>query len=100
MHYLFNLRLINVYFPSPDPNPRGGGQLPNPNECNATLTSGTENTYPTPIDVNDRVTGYEFARRCAEVNNCLLIIYCDVIKVTLCSILWYNLSINQEHAQS
>ena len=24
---------------SPDPNPRGGGQLPNPNECNSTLTS-------------------------------------------------------------
>ena len=26
---------------SPDPNPRGGGQLPNPNECNSTLTSAT-----------------------------------------------------------
>ena len=26
---------------SPDPNPREGGQLPNPNECNSTLTSGT-----------------------------------------------------------
>ena len=26
---------------SPDPNPRGGGQLPNPNECNSTLTSET-----------------------------------------------------------
>ena len=25
---------------SPDPNLRGGGQLPNPNECNSTLTSG------------------------------------------------------------
>ena len=53
--------LINVYVasPDPDPNPRGGGQLPNPkrfyanecnegetltpnpNECNSTLTSGT-----------------------------------------------------------
>ena len=42
---------------SPDPNPRGGGQLPNPNECNSTLTSGTNNIYPYPyIDVNDRVT--------------------------------------------
>ena len=26
---------------SPDSNPRGGGQLPNPNECHSTLTSGT-----------------------------------------------------------
>ena len=40
---------------SPDPNPMGGGQLPNPNECNATLTSGTKNIFtPTPTDVNDR----------------------------------------------
>ena len=39
---------------SPDPNPRGGGQLPNPNECNSTLTSGTNNIYPYPyIDIND-----------------------------------------------
>ena len=44
---------------SPDPNPRGGGQLPNPNECNSTLTSGTNNIYPYPyIDVNDR--GHRF----------------------------------------
>ena len=44
---------------SPDPNPRGGGQLPNPNECNSTLTSGTNNIYPCPyIDVNDR--GHRF----------------------------------------
>ena len=33
---------------SPDPNPRGGGQLPNPNECNSTLMSGTNNIYPYP----------------------------------------------------
>ena len=55
--------LINVYVasPDPDPNPRGGGQLlnanecnegetltPNPNECNSTLTSGTSGgTAPT-----------------------------------------------------
>ena len=26
---------------SPDPNPRGGGQLPNPTECYSTLTSET-----------------------------------------------------------
>ena len=40
---------------SPDPNPRGRGQLPNPNECNSTLTSGTNNIYPYHyIDINDR----------------------------------------------
>ena len=33
---------------SPDPNPRGGGQLPNPNGCNSILTSGTKNIYPYP----------------------------------------------------
>ena len=54
--------LLNVYVasPDPDPNPRGGGKLPNPrlqfyanecnegerltpnpNKCNSTLTSGT-----------------------------------------------------------
>ena len=27
------------------PNPRGGSQLPNPNECNSTLTSGTGDIY-------------------------------------------------------
>ena len=44
---------------SPDPYPKGGGQLPNPNECNSTLTSGTNNIYPYPyIDVNDR--GHRF----------------------------------------
>ena len=43
----------------PDPNPRGGGQLPNPNECNSTLASGTNNIYPHPyIDINDR--GHHF----------------------------------------
>ena len=53
--------LINVYVASPDPdrNPRGGDQLPDPNECNSTLTSGTNNIYPYPyIDVNDR--GHRF----------------------------------------
>ena len=32
----------------PDHNPRGGGQLPNPNECNSTLTSATRGIYPYP----------------------------------------------------
>ena len=32
---------------------------PNPNECNSTLTSGTNNIYPYPyIDINDR--GHRF----------------------------------------
>ena len=44
---------------SPDPNPRRGGQLPNPNECNSTITSGTNNIYPYPyVDINDR--GHRF----------------------------------------
>ena len=36
---------------------RGEMLTPNPNECNSTLTSGTNNIYPYPyIDINDRVT--------------------------------------------
>ena len=50
--------VINVYvcsWPDPDPTPGGRGQPANPNECNSTLTSGTNNIYPYPyIDVNDR----------------------------------------------
>ena len=30
---------------SPGPNPGAGGQLPNPNECNSTLTSGSRGIY-------------------------------------------------------
>ena len=38
---------------------RGETPTPNPNECNSTLTSGTNNIYPYPyIDVNDR--GHRF----------------------------------------
>ena len=34
---------------------RGETLTPNPNECNSTLTSGTNNIYPYPyIDINDR----------------------------------------------
>ena len=68
--------LINVYVasPDPDPNPRGGDQLPNPNECNSALTSGTRGIYPhCYIDVDERgsplksgVTSYEFAMRSGE----------------------------------
>ena len=60
--------MYTVARPGPDPNPRGGGQLPNPNECNkgrdvnpnpyecnSTQTSGTKNIYPYPyIDVDER----------------------------------------------
>ena len=33
---------------SPDPSPGGLGQLPNPNECNSTLTSATRGETLTP----------------------------------------------------
>ena len=45
--------MYTVASPDPDPNPRGGGQLPDPNECYSTLTSETgdinlirRNRYP------------------------------------------------------
>ena len=43
---------------SPDPNPRGGGQLPNSNECNSTLTSATrgETLTPNPNECNSTLT--------------------------------------------
>ena len=34
--------------PDHDPNPRGGGQLPYPNKCNSTPTSGTREEALTP----------------------------------------------------
>ena len=37
---------------SPDPGPRDGGQLPNPNKCNSTLTSGTRGEIPNPNEWN------------------------------------------------
>ena len=39
--------LLMYIVASPDPNPRGGGQLPNTNECNSTLTRG-ETLTPNP----------------------------------------------------
>ena len=44
---LKQLQIFAIYAPTllmyivarPDPNPSGGGQLPNPNECNSTLMS-------------------------------------------------------------
>ena len=39
--YTITLLMYTVACPDPDPNHRGeGGQLPHPNECNSTLTSG------------------------------------------------------------
>ena len=37
---------------SPDPSPRSGGQLPNPNKCNSTLTSGTRREIPNSNEWN------------------------------------------------
>ena len=45
---IYALTLYTVASPDPDPNPRGGDQLCNPNECNSTLTSGTRGIYPYP----------------------------------------------------
>ena len=72
--YALTLLMYTVASPDPHPYRRGGGQLPNPNECNSTLTSETKNIYPYPTDVNDRghplrsgsllqigVTGYELS---------------------------------------
>ena len=50
---IYALTLLMYTVARPDPNRRGGGRLPNPNECNSTLTNGTKNIYPYPIDVND-----------------------------------------------
>ena len=38
---IYALTILMYTVASLDPNPRGGGQLPNPNECNSTLTSVT-----------------------------------------------------------
>ena len=40
--------LLMFIVASPDPNPRGGGQLSNPNECNSTLTNATRGETLTP----------------------------------------------------
>ena len=37
---------------SPDPSPRGEGQLPNPNKCDSTLTSGTRGEIRNPNEWN------------------------------------------------
>ena len=37
------LTLLMYTVANPDPNPWGGGELPNPNECNSTLTTNEWN---------------------------------------------------------
>ena len=54
----FALTLLMYIIAGPDPNPSGGGQLPNPNECNFTLTSATreETLTPNPNECNSTLT--------------------------------------------
>ena len=44
--------------PGTDPNPKGEGQLHNPNKCNSTLTSGPrgETLTPNPNECNSTLT--------------------------------------------
>ena len=54
---------------SPDPDPRGGGQLPNPNKRNSTLTSETKNIYPhLYIDLGKWVAGFELSMRVDDLS--------------------------------
>ena len=46
--YALTLCTVAGLDPDPGPNSWGGGQLPNPNECNSTLTSGTKGIFPYP----------------------------------------------------
>ena len=55
---IYALTLLMCTVTSPDPNTRGGGQLPNPNECNSTLMSATrgETLIPNPNECNSTLT--------------------------------------------
>ena len=55
---IYALTLLMYAVASPDPNPRGGGQLPNPNECNSTLTNAArgETLTPNPNECNSTLT--------------------------------------------
>ena len=55
--------------PDPDANPRGGGQLPNPNECNSTLTSGNSgrDVYKRVELVPNYPFGSEVSLPCAKI---------------------------------
>ena len=56
--YAVTLLMYTVASQDPDPDSRGGGQLPNPNECNFTLTSATrgETQSPKPNECNSTLT--------------------------------------------
>ena len=45
---IYPIPLLMYIVASPDPNPSGEGQLPNPNECNSTLTSARRREMLTP----------------------------------------------------
>ena len=55
---IYALPLLMYTVASPDPNSRGEGQLPNPNECNSTPTSATmeETLTPYPNECNSTLT--------------------------------------------
>ena len=48
-----------------DPDPMIGGQLPNPNECNATLTSAVRGIYPLLLGIE-----YDFSTAHVAVAGC------------------------------
>ena len=56
--YLIAILAYTAASPGLNPNPGGGGQLPNPNKCNSTLTSGTreEALTPNPNECNSTLT--------------------------------------------
>ena len=47
--YALTLLMYTVASPDPDHNSRGGGELPNPNECNSTLTTNEWNQEYLPL---------------------------------------------------
>ena len=49
---IFAITLLMYTVASPDPNPRGDGELPDPNECNSTLKSATRSA-PTYIYIHN-----------------------------------------------
>ena len=56
--YALTLLKYTVASLDPDPNPRGGGQLPDPNECNSTLMSAmrADMLTPNPNKCNSTLT--------------------------------------------
>ena len=62
----------------PDPNPRGRGQLPNPDKCNSTLTSGTreEALTPNPNECNSTLT--------SGIKVYSLLEWCFIISIDTC----------------